>query len=241
MISRSQITELSSSWQTPEPNVAREFVQHVLLSALFRIKGAEAKLAFKGGTALRLLHRSPRFSEDLDFTAWIRPFHVGEWIKETAKEAGRAGLDFKMLESNPTSGGWFALMETHVHDWPVQIEWNVSLRTGRGAAPHDTVLVTSPLWTPYSLTALSTEETAHEKVEALLHRKKPRDFFDLYFLIRGRLGIKQVVASKTHLLREVKALNPKTTERELKQFLPRSHWAVVKQLPKLLVQELERL
>lgn len=241
MISRSLITELSDSWQTPEPNVAREFVQHVLLAALFQIKGADSKLAFKGGTALRLLRRSPRFSEDLDFTAWVKPFHIGKWIEQAAKEAGRAGLDFKMLESNPTSGGWFALMETQVHDWPVQIGWNVSLRTGSGSLSHETLLVTTPLWTPYSLTALSTDEMVQEKIEALLRRKEPRDFFDLYFLIRERLGIKKIVASKDKLLREAKALNLKATERELKEFLPRTHWAVIKQLPKILSQELERL
>ena len=103
MISKSQITELRDIWQTPESNVAREFVQHVLLSAIFQLKGADSKLAFKGGTELRLLRRSPRFSEDLDFTAWVKPFHVGEWIKQAAKEAGRVGLDFKMgLGSNLT-------------------------------------------------------------------------------------------------------------------------------------------
>lgn len=240
MISRAQIAELSASWQTPEPNVAREFVQHVLLSALFQLKGADAKLAFKGGTALRLLRRSPRFSEDLDFTAWTKGFHVGEWIKEAAKEAGRAGLDFKILDSNPTSGGWFALTETRVHDWPVQIEWKVSLRAG-GPAPHETVLATTPLWTPYSLTALTAEEMAREKLEALLRRREPRDFFDLYFMIRERLGIKRIVALKERLLKETRALNPRAIESDLKEFLPRSQWAVVKQLPKVLAQEIERL
>lgn len=241
MISRSQITELSASWQTVELNVAREYVQHVLLSVLFQLKGPETKLAFKGGTALRLLRGSPRFSEDLDFTAWVKPFHIGEWIKEAAKQAGLAGLDFKMLESNETSGGWFAFMETKIHDWPVRIEWNVSLRAGGKAAPHETTLVTTPLWTPYSVTALATDEMVYEKIEALLRRKEPRDFYDLYYLIRGRLGIKKIVAAKKDLLREASALNAKEVERELKEFLPRGQWAVIKQLRQILTQELERL
>ncbi|MBI2062002.1 MAG: nucleotidyl transferase AbiEii/AbiGii toxin family protein [Nitrospirae bacterium] len=241
MISQSQITELSDRWQTPESNVAREFVQHVLLCALFQIRGADSKLAFKGGTALHLLRRSPRFSEDLDFTAWARPFHIGEWIKQAAKEAGRAGLNFKTVESNPTSGGWLALTETRVHDWPVQIEWNVSLRGGRVSPAHETVLVTTPLWTPYTVTALSMDQMVQEKIEALLRRQEPRDFFDLYFVIRERLGIKKIVARKEKLLRLAREINLRAAARELKEFLPRTHWAVIKQLPKILSQEIERL
>lgn len=241
MISRSQIKEFSASWQTQELSVAREYVQHVLLDILFQTKGVEAKLAFKGGTALRLLRNSPRFSEDLDFTGWVKAYHVGEWLKQTAKEAARQGLDFKMPESNETSGGWFALMDTQVHDWPVRIEWNVSLRASGKAAPHETMLVTSPLWTSYSVTALETDEMVSEKIQALLRRKAPRDFYDLYFLMRARLGIKRIVTARADLLRETAKLNVKAVERELKEFLPRSQLAIAKQLRELLTREVERL
>lgn len=241
MISRSQITEFSTSWQTQELSVVREYVQHVLLDILYQIKGVDAKLAFKGGTALRLLRNSPRFSEDLDFTGWVKPYHVGEWIKQTAKEASRHGLDFKMVESNETSGGWFALMDTQVYDWPVRIEWNVSLRSSGKPAPHETTLVTSPLWTSYSLTALETDEMVSEKIQALLRRKEPRDFYDLYFLMRARLGIKKIVAAKPDLLRETVKLNVKEVERELREFLPRNQLAIAKQLRETLTRELDRL
>lgn len=241
MISKSQITEFSTSWQTQELSVVREYVQHVLLDILFQIKGVDAKLAFKGGTALRLLRNSPRFSEDLDFTGWAKPYHVGEWIKQTAKEASRHGLDFKMVESNETSGGWFALMDTQVYDWPIRIEWNVSLRASGKPAPHETTLVTSPLWTAYSVTALETDEMVSEKIQALLRRKEPRDFYDLYFLMRARVGIKKIVAAKPDLLRETAKLNVKEVERELREFLPRNQLAIAKQLRETLTRELERL
>jgi hypothetical protein len=47
-------------------NLAREYL-HVYLLRLLHDAGAMSSLAFVGGTALRLLHRLPRFSEDLDF------------------------------------------------------------------------------------------------------------------------------------------------------------------------------
>ncbi len=239
MISRAQIDELRAKWRTTELNVAREYVQHILLSVLFGTI-PDLKLAFKGGTALRLLRRSPRFSEDLDFTGWTKGFHVGEWIKQAVKEASRTGLDFELLESNPTSGGWFALVQTKVHEWPIQIEWNVSLREGKRIKT-ETILATSPLWPSYTVQALPIEEMVGEKIEALLRRKEPRDFFDLYYLLRERLGIKAIVARKAALLKEAKELNPKALERELKEFLPVSQRTLAKQLPSALTQELERL
>lgn len=47
-------------------NRLREYLQHVLLRALFDQRSL-AELVFHGGTALRMLHDLARFSEDLDF------------------------------------------------------------------------------------------------------------------------------------------------------------------------------
>jgi len=52
------------------PNIVREYFQHVFLGELYKLSNAE-KLLFKGGTALRIVYGSPRFSEDLDFTRVI--------------------------------------------------------------------------------------------------------------------------------------------------------------------------
>ena len=54
----------------PDPsqgrNVAREYLQARILGTLQRV-GAMVPLAFHGGTALRFLYDSARYSEDLDF------------------------------------------------------------------------------------------------------------------------------------------------------------------------------
>ncbi len=53
-------------------NVAREYLQARMLSELQRA-GAVIPLAFHGGTALRFLYSSPRYSEDLDFALEREP------------------------------------------------------------------------------------------------------------------------------------------------------------------------
>ena len=67
MLSRDSLQRQAVAWQTSFLNVIREYVQHLFLSHLYALPQSD-HLAFKGGTALRLLYGSPRFSEDLDFT-----------------------------------------------------------------------------------------------------------------------------------------------------------------------------
>ena len=65
MISNQFIKDTSTKWQTSEQNVRREYIQHLFLSHFYRHSDSD-KIYFKGGTALRIIYRSPRFSEDLD-------------------------------------------------------------------------------------------------------------------------------------------------------------------------------
>ena len=69
MINSATIRKLAIAQQTTELNIAREFAQHLFLSGFYQNVGSEHVL-FKGGTALRLVYGSPRFSEDLDFSGF---------------------------------------------------------------------------------------------------------------------------------------------------------------------------
>lgn len=63
------LTDLVRASPTPDRalNQVREYLQARILSGLQRA-GAMIPLAFRGGTALRFLYATPRYSEDLDFT-----------------------------------------------------------------------------------------------------------------------------------------------------------------------------
>src|SRR3990172_452987 len=68
MITQETIRKLAVQFRTSEfPNVVREYFQHLFLSQLYKLERAD-NLLFKGGTALRVIYGSPRFSEDLDFS-----------------------------------------------------------------------------------------------------------------------------------------------------------------------------
>ena len=46
--------------------ILREYLQYLILELIFESKHA-LKLSFLGGTCLRIIHNSHRFSEDIDF------------------------------------------------------------------------------------------------------------------------------------------------------------------------------
>jgi predicted nucleotidyltransferase component of viral defense system len=237
VLSRDSLERLAVQWQTSFLNVAREYVQNVFLSYLYQAPESD-RVAFKGGTALRILHRSPRFSEDMDFSANLKPYHIGNLLAHTTRAVAREAIPLEVLESKATSGGFLALYTCELYSQNLQIELNISLRARAAAEP---ALVVSPLLPPYQCMALPLRDLVGEKIAALLARRQPRDFFDLYFLLRGRLGLEAVIPKKKQLLQAIEGLDPKPLQKELKLFLPVSHHKTIANLPAALRSELNRL
>lgn len=67
MVAQDQIQKLSTKYQTSNLNIIREYLQHLFLSYFYQHPQSN-EIYFKGGTALRFVYQSPRFSEDLDFS-----------------------------------------------------------------------------------------------------------------------------------------------------------------------------
>lgn len=238
MLSAEEIGKFAVRWQTRPVNVAREYFQNAFLSYLYQEKAAGG-LLFKGGTALRIVHESPRFSEDLDFTGRLPVFHVRKLIESAVLRLRQEGLEVEFKESKPTSGGYLAILEAPMGEWNLSVPAEVSLR--RSASKGQVVLIASPLIPPYTLMAMEDGYLVREKVQAVLTRKKSRDYYDLYFILRRRLAVGAVIDHKRQLLKEAAGLDSKLFERELKEFLPKSHWPLLRQFPQALAQELERL
>ncbi|ODS42449.1 MAG: hypothetical protein MSIBF_03770 [Candidatus Altiarchaeales archaeon IMC4] len=238
MLSANEIKSLAIRNQTTDANIAREYTQHVFLSYLYQKKNTE-NLLFKGGTALRMAYGSPRFSEDLDYTA---PKFSSEEIKrimeETLKDMRNEGFEIR-AEYHKTSGGWLIPMETKVLSWPVRIEQNLSSR--KAGAQGQFQLIANPYTPPYSANLLTEEELVLEKMDALRTRKKPRDFYDLYFILRSNLTRKPIISKREQLNRLVDCIDDAKMKRELKAFLPASHWPVLANLKANLKKELERV
>lgn len=242
MIEARILKQLSDRYQTTMDNVVREYLQHLFLSLLYQEKRSEA-LLFKGGTALRLLWRSPRFSEDLDFTGSKISISQIESLMETALEkVEQEGMKADIEESKKTSGGYLAIFHFQTDEYESGIQIEVSLR----AEPKEAgvaALIQSDLLPPYTLMHLDERKLAGEKIRACLTRAKARDFYDLYFILRSRIAFKETFSKDKILKTKLSAMIKRQQldiRGELKRFLPVNQHMLLKNFKSTLLAEIEK-
>jgi predicted nucleotidyltransferase component of viral defense system len=248
MISNEALEKLAQQNQTGVfPNTIREYLQHVFLSALYRLPESE-KMLFKGGTALRIIYGSPRFSEDLDFSLFnVKPTDVKQFVEGLFEnilvKIEQTGIRVELSKkSDTTSGGYFGAATFKVLDYqPVSVEINVSVRNGR-KIKGEVDSIANDFVPNYTLVHLPEDELVDEKIfGALLKRKKPRDFYDLYFIMRKRMlssdQKKRLAGLKTKIIADARNVNFKG---ELGAFLPVDQQAIIRDFNHTLESELNR-
>lgn len=239
MIDRDFVKKISEKYQTTRFNILREYAQNIFLSQLYLQKGSDSML-FKGGTALRLIYNSPRFSEDLDFTSVrISKLAIEDLVQNALVEIERFGMHVRINEFSVTSGGYICFITLSVLDEKLSIELNISKRIS-GAVKGEATLISNDFVPPYNLIQLPQRELVNEKIKALLERTKPKDFFDLYFMMRSNL---LVTEQKNILYKALGKLKSKdyNFNKELKIFLPKSHQAIIKNFKQTLQREIEKM
>jgi hypothetical protein len=171
---------------------AREYLQILALKALYGQRGAQG-LLFLGGTALRLGHGLPRFSEDLDFDA--QALSHGEWkvlldatghalALQGLRVEVRAGERGTLLTGDLRCAGFLQAyrlaaapgeklrvkLEANRPDYPLEPEPRVVSGYGE--------MLPAVFAAPGLITA--------EKILALLNRGLGRDVYDIFFLAGKR-------------------------------------------------------
>ncbi len=243
MIEAKTIKVLTDRYQTTIDNVIREYFQHVFLSVLYQQKKSELVL-FKGGTALRIIYQSPRFSEDLDFTGLgISIREIESLLEDVLVHMEHEGIRVNIDEAKKTSGGYFGILELKGNGYQSEIQFEVSLRQSREAKGL-TSLISSDFLPPYTILQLEEKTLVREKINAILTRAKPRDFYDLYFILRSRLALKEVFGKDKTLKTKLTELIKKKKQDlrgELKRFLPVNQHSILKNFESVLVREIERI
>lgn len=237
MISEEIISDLITKYQTDIVNVRREYFQHLFLSYFYQQSKAE-NIFFKGGTNLKLLYKSPRFSEDLDFnSAFINYQGIESVVLETLSQMEKENIKFSIEEGKPTTGGFLATISFKGFAEPIEIQIEISQREEEKKG--EVVAVTNDYVPTYNVVSVTEQQLVFEKIRALLERKKPRDFYDFYFILRSRLIIpqkKEVLPKVLKTLKESRA----NFEAELKQYLPKTHWLIIRNFKTTLEREINR-
>lgn len=234
MITYDLILKLANKYQTTEVNIRREYFQHLFLSYFYQQPQANV-IYFKGGTALRMIYKSPRFSEDLDFSALYSDIKsIEQAVVRTVSEVEKENVKVALIESKETSGGYLGTIN---FEDQVVLHLQISLREGDKTGEVTTII--NDFVPTYTVMILSKDELVDEKMRALLNRQKARDFYDLYFMLRANL----LTLEKRSLLKKIKEMLKTAKvnfESELKLYLPKTHWEVIREFRSALQREIER-
>ena len=241
MITASFINQKALDFQIDRYTVVREYFQLLFLRYLYRQKLQGMKLFFKGGTAIRFLFNSFRFSEDLDFTGLGRMKKIEEVLKQILpdceKESGFKIMvkDEKLFEEVGV-GYRLVLQPNELIKQPLGIRLDFSFREKPLEPEVSSIAVFDYPITPFPLvTHLSKKEILAEKVRAILTRETPRDLFDLWFLLKQGTLLEwdfvikkmkyypEVKFDKKILEKEIQKFKPEELKKDLNQFLPANY------------------
>lgn len=167
-------------------NAEKDYLQDILLFSIYSHLGKE--LVFKGGTCLYKVHKLNRFSEDLDFTLTK--------ILDVRKLTDFITTDFKLLNINckvkEIKEHQKEIIARLLFNGPLYrgsketqcfIPLNISMREQVEEAEKNLVYTFYREIPNFEVFSMSEKEILAEKVRAILTRQKPRDIYDLFFLL----------------------------------------------------------
>lgn len=240
MITRETIIETAVRSHTNDINIAREYIQHMFLKSFYALPKSEHVL-FKGGTALRIVFESPRFSEDLDYSAFdISRDEIEILFLSTLSELERSSIHVELHEkSGGTSGGYYGEAVFQLYEHTIAFSINVIIREREPLPKGEYKLIHRDFVPNYSILMLPQEILVREKIQALMTRAKPRDYYDLYFMLRSGM----IQPNDRLLLGDILAQVERTDidfKKELGVFLPTDHQSIIRDFKTTLIGEIRR-
>ncbi|HHD92127.1 MAG TPA: nucleotidyl transferase AbiEii/AbiGii toxin family protein [Candidatus Portnoybacteria bacterium] len=230
MITKEQIEFLAKKEKIAESVIFREYLQLLFLQELYS-QELSRKIFFKGGTALKLIYHSLRFSEDLDFTVEMDNKIFLNFIKKVFnKLTSRELVSFK--EKKSIAGKSFLLTaEPSILTYKTFIKLDFSFRE-KVIEPQKSIIETDfpVIFTSY-VYHLSKEEIFAEKIRALMTRSKERDLYDLWYLLTQGVSFKEklvkeklkyyhlVDIDKSKIIKKIESFSKKNFILDLRPFV----------------------
>jgi predicted nucleotidyltransferase component of viral defense system len=231
MIGRQDILDRAGEWSLRPDVVEKDYVLGWLLSALAMHEETSQNWVFKGGTCLKkCYYETYRFSEDLDFSLSKEAVYTREGLEEVLNEvttacARASGIEFspehvrvkerRDRRGRPTLEGRVGYRgPLSIPSWP-RIRFDLTNHELIARPP-----VSRQIIHPYPdqlppdalIRSYSFIELIAEKTRALVERVRPRDLYDVVFLLDNAVDLpdqeelRQLFAEKCRS----KAIDPPT-------------------------------
>ena len=189
-------------------NVLRELVQEISLCALAR-KGLFNKVAFYGGTCLRIFYKLGRFSEDLDFNVLKEDtnFNWDDYIGSCKEAIESFGLNATIHQKEGYDNGeirrrvikirYYELAKEYLGDVQMNkeqllsVKLEVSMKYTEGAT-YELKTLFSPNFAGvlcYDFSSLFAGKLCALLTRAWANRVKGRDFYDYMFYLNNKAKI----------------------------------------------------
>lgn len=225
MIAKEQIKSLSKLFKIDEYSIYREYLQLVFLSYLYQERKS-SKLFFKGGTALRLIFGSPRFSEDLDFSTNYSDLEITKIIKSVEQKLVKELPSLKILPLHKGLEGirFRIVFEQKGFKYPFSIRLDFYQQKKIAGTELSTLTTQFPILIFPQIYHLSGKSILIEKFDALKNRSKGRDIFDIWFLLSKGVVIDGL---KNSNIDNLKNFPQKSLKKDLDQFLPRAQRQII--------------
>jgi len=245
MIDKSRLTEYSIKYKIDQYTVLREYIQIVFLNYLFQEKKAE-HLTFKGGTALRLLYNSPRFSEDLDFNSDLNPNEIRKLLNTVIINTSKLVDNIELKELETIQGFSSKIyFKSDISSMPLTIKLDFSFRESSIDEIKKTITTELPVQIYSLINVFSAKEILAEKIRTLFQRVKGRDIYDIWFLLNIQTPLDLNMINKklelinkkfdyNELLDVLNNFEQKQLEKDLFKFLPINQRQIVSQLIELI-------
>lgn len=236
MLSKDQLKKLSNHYKIDIFSIQREYSQIIFLHGLYQ-QISSKDIIFKGGTAIRLLYHSQRFSEDLDFTTKLSKNNLILDLNKALRYFKNFYNDatYKKTHGKEFDNSYTLILKYSIPEltYPSSLHLDFSLRENTIQNPKQEIinLFVYPLEIsrPYIQT-MTKEEIIAEKIQAFFGRNKLRDLYDLAFLlqqdkasmelINNKLAYYSEVFSKERFLNKLKNISLIDFKNDLYPFLP---------------------
>jgi predicted nucleotidyltransferase component of viral defense system len=199
---KNRIREYAPANAVEQENVLQELMQHYVLASLSRA-GMFSEAIFHGGTCLRIIYDTNRFSEDLDFLL-KSPNPAFRWYKfleRVRKDCAQEGIEFEIQDRSKAemavqkaflktdSIGTLLMLELPFERYnPKKIRIKLEIDTNPPAeSEFETSYITFPNTASITIQTLSSGFAT--KAHALLCRRyiKGRDWYDFLWYVTRKI------------------------------------------------------
>ncbi|MBC8501281.1 MAG: nucleotidyl transferase AbiEii/AbiGii toxin family protein [DPANN group archaeon] len=175
--------------------------EYFLTIFLFSISKISDRFIFKGGSCLRLIHGYVRFSEDLDFNAYLSVKDIEKIVRKGFSAFTELGIEYEVINE-----------ELFESSFTMKIRFKGPLYVGRRDSTNTVRIDVGKRKTKltklsqlqkmypdipaFFIKSMDKKEILVEKLLAIFSRSKGRDLYDIYYLLEEGIELDLALLKK---------------------------------------------